>query len=142
MIIIHLLGSISDGERLPKKIRYNCSVWEYDREKEDYLKDGSYLFKTLFNNKKTSDFINDKIEIISEILDKEERKYLEGVIKPFEVMVRYIKKRGIDEEEYIHIKLHTDEDIELPFFKKGTMYRGMIEGEEYEKMELGLFEEE
>lgn len=75
-----------------------------------------------------------------EILDEEEKRYLEGVIRPFRDKVTYIQKlSGCG--EFITIQLER-EDINLPYFKANTMYKGMKHGEEYTLEELGLFEGE
>ena len=76
------------------------------------------------------------------ILDIEEKAYLEAVLRPFKDRVNYVYKRnGIDEEqEYIVVYLKDGDDCTLPFFKKGTMYKGMELDKEYTLKELGLFD--
>lgn len=73
------------------------------------------------------------------ILDDKEKEYLSAVIKPYKVSG--IKKRQVDNEEHIYIyvigKYYTDVII-LPYFKKGTMYKGMKLNKEYTLEELGL----
>lgn len=85
----------------------------------------------------------DIFEVVKEtsILDDEEKKYLEGIIRPFKNKVECISKETcvIDEAEYIYIGLGNDE-ITLPSFKRGTMYRGMEIEKEYTLKELGLDE--
>ena len=70
MKIIDLLVKISKDEEMPKKIRYEGYVWEYDKYAEDYYRnniDGGYinLFTSLFD-KATDSFINNEVEIIEE----------------------------------------------------------------------------
>ena len=70
MKIIDLLVKISQGERMPKKIKYEGYVWEYDKVTKDYYRNDIdeeyiYLFQELFE-KETGFFINDEIEIIEE----------------------------------------------------------------------------
>lgn len=70
-----------------------------------------------------------------QIIDDDEKRYLEGVIRhlegvirPFKDKVLYITKRSVISDstiEYISIQLAGDEYIWLPRFKKGTMYKGM-----------------
>lgn len=76
------------------------------------------------------------------ILDKEEKEYLENVIRPFRDRVKTIMKVSSFKynEEFIYIFLNT-EFIHMPRFSKGTMYKGMILNKEYTLEELGLFEE-
>lgn len=78
------------------------------------------------------------------ILDDIEKEYLSGIIKPFRNRVKYITKfRGVFDNEFIEIGHVMDNEaelyyIELPLFKKGTMYKGMEVGKKYTLEELGL----
>ena len=71
------------------------------------------------------------------ILDDAEREYLSAVIKPFRDKVEYITKKTLAYKEYIYIHIYAD-NIMLPRFKKGTMYKGMKPNKEYSLEELGL----
>lgn len=81
-----------------------------------------------------------------EILDKEEKEYLSVVIKPFRNRVESIQKKSYRESEYIKINIKVKiqgnssliDDILLPYFKQGTMYKGMKVDKEYTLKELGL----
>lgn len=73
-----------------------------------------------------------------EILDEKEKEYLSAVIRPFKGRVDYIKKLDITGIEFICIYLKNDEDIDFPYFKKGTMYKGMKLDRRYTLKELGL----
>lgn len=74
-----------------------------------------------------------------EILDEAERKYLADVIRPFKNRVKYIYKgqEWSNKKEFINIILKED-TLDLPYFKKGTMYKGMQIGRNYTLEELGL----
>lgn len=72
-----------------------------------------------------------------EILDETEKRYLSNVIKPFRDKVKAIKKISYS-REFIRIYIKEDEPIILPYFEKGTMYKGMKENKEYTLKELGL----
>lgn len=77
------------------------------------------------------------------ILDEKEKEYLSNVIKPFRNRIAYIMKCEDFTGEYIEIDLkdYCDEipDIVMfPYFKKGTMYKGMEVNKEYTLEELGL----
>lgn len=70
MKIIDLLVKISQGERMPKKIKYEGYVWEYSTDGKDYYRNDVdeeyiYLFQDLFK-KETGFFINNEVEIIEE----------------------------------------------------------------------------
>ena len=97
-------------------------------------------------------FFNDNVSIVKverpvkyetvferkeEILDKTEKIYLANIIRPFRDRVKWIKKNRISDNEYISIGVK-NEYICLPFFTKGTMYKGMEENKEYTLKELGL----
>ena len=84
-----------------------------------------------------------------QILDKEEKKYLSNVIRPFaNRMVSITKiKDWIDEDSNFEVleialrlpcKIRDMEFVHLPYFEKGTMYKGMELNKEYTLEELGL----
>lgn len=75
---------------------------------------------------------------VKEVLDVKEKEYLSAVIRPFKGRVDYIKKMDITGKEFICIYLKNDEDIDFPYFKKGTMYKGMKLDRRYTLKELGL----
>ena len=72
-----------------------------------------------------------------EILDETEKRYLSNVIKPFRDKVKAIEKVSYA-REFIKIYIKEDEPTILPYFEKGTMYKGMKENKEYTLKELGL----
>ena len=76
------------------------------------------------------------------ILDIEEKAYLEGVLRPFKDRVNYVYKRDSYDEgkQYLVFYLKDADDCALPFFKKGTMYKGMKLDKPYKLKDLGLFD--
>lgn len=76
-------------------------------------------------------------ECKEQILDKVERKYLSSVIGPFRDKVLYIQKASIGTDN-IRIGIKNDNTINLPCFKKDTMYKGMKAWEKYTLEELGI----
>ena len=91
-------------------------------------------------------YIDKMIGKKSSILDKQEKKYLSAVIKPFKNVFKYIyKTRSVSiGYEYIVIMLKDTRDndysitLTLPYFKAGTMYKDMELDKEYRLKELGL----
>lgn len=85
-----------------------------------------------------------------EILDKEEKKYLSAVIKPFRDNYKITittKATGSEHElRFLSIVLKNKNDdfyklpdeLCFPNFKKGTMYKGMKPYKDYTLEELGL----
>ena len=77
-----------------------------------------------------------------QILDKEEKKYLSAVIKPFRKRIKYITKHQsnitLPNDAFILIFLKDVETISLPLFKSETMYKGMEPNKKYTLKELGL----
>ena len=99
------------------------------------------FYKTLPNDF-TGKLTIDKGQVIKkeekkEILDEVEKEYLRAVIKPFRKSITYIIKETAIDKEYIELGLDYDV-IDLPYFKKGKMYKGMKEDKEYTLEELGL----
>lgn len=78
------------------------------------------------------------------ILDKAEKEYLSAVIKPFRNRVIDISLCGCSDKRFIRICVRRFDDrshferIELPYFKTGTMYKGMEYCKYYSLEELGL----
>lgn len=84
-------------------------------------------------------------EYKEDILDEKEKKYLSTVIKPFRDRVCSIcKLELISCNQFIHMEVKRyDEDtshdyINLPIFRKDTMYKNMKVGKDYTLKELGL----
>lgn len=78
-------------------------------------------------------------EAPKEILTKKEKEYLEAVIRPFRYRVIYVSKTYTNStDEFIRMELNNDNCV-LPYFKAGTMYKGMELDKEYTLKELGLF---
>ena len=83
---------------------------------------------------------------VKEVLDKKEREYLSKIIEPFKNRVKRIEKvkAVYCNSEFINIVLYSsvtydnEENIPLPYFKKGKMYKGMELYKEYTLKELGL----
>ena len=73
------------------------------------------------------------------ILDKVERKYLSDVIRPFRNKIDTISKfHTANAMQYIYFQMKDKNGWTLPLFKKGTMYKGMVQGKHYKLDELGL----
>lgn len=72
-----------------------------------------------------------------EILDETEKRYLASVIRPFRDKVEAIRKE-LSNKEFISIELKDEASINFPYFKKGTMYKGMKKDKKYTLKELGL----
>lgn len=96
-------------------------------------------FKSLPNNytgtiEVENGFIQEK-----EILDEAEKRYLKAIIRPFKNrVINIVKEDCYDGDCYISIDLGNGEYINLPYFKKRTMYNGMEEDKKYTLKELGL----
>lgn len=84
------------------------------------------------------------IKLPKPILNDAEKEYLGNIIKPFRNRIIWIGKSVYIPGEYIEIHLRHYDDgcssysIILPYFKKGTMYKGMELDKEYTLEELGL----
>lgn len=76
-------------------------------------------------------------ECKEQILDKVERKYLSSVIGPFRDKVLYIQKVSIGTDN-IRIGIKNDNTINLPCFKKDTMYKNMKAWKKYTLEDLGI----
>ena len=108
----------------------------YKRYKEEIIWESSSMLQDLLLGKFTI------VKIAKSILDDAEKKYLSAVIKPFRNKVYAIAKYDDgDDNYYIQISIKQNayfEYIDLPYFKKGTMYKGMELKKEYTVEQLGL----
>ena len=100
--------------------------------------------KDMFSDK----FLDQEIEIdVPDVLTESEREYLSNIIKPFRYRVFGIQKvigSGYCDISYISIvvdsisALKNRETIDLPFFQKDNLYKGMKKNCLYTLEELGL----
>ena len=66
---------------------------------------------------------------------------VKNFIKSTEIKVTYIVKYEIifyNDREYLKIRFDEVNYVDLPYFKKGTMYKNMEVHKEYTLKELGL----
>lgn len=119
----------SEIDKLSNKVQEEYSNVISNRDKVNYLK--KQLKQLKEENKKEKN---------KPILDDEGKEYLNAVIRPFKDKVKYIRKRGTSRGEYIEIGILNDSAIILPYFEKGTMYKGMEANKEYTLKELSLDE--
>lgn len=133
------------GVKLGEEFKLNDS----DDYKYKITKDGMFMYSGFASDWFSANHILlgvliGKYEIKKPILDDIEKEYLSGIIKPFRNRVKYITKfRGVFDNEFIEIGHVMDNEaelyyIELPLFKKGTMYKGMEVGKEYSVGDLEL----
>lgn len=119
----------SEIDKLSNKVQEEYSNVISNRDKVNYLK--KQLKQLKEENKKEKN---------KPILDDVEKEYLSAVIRPFKNRISDIVKRNFDSEKsYIVIHINS-ESFYFPYFKKGTMYKGMEANKEYTLKELGLDE--
>lgn len=124
-----------EGYRSKYKLTYDgLMYWSY--------LDSKWLISMFFK-----ELLTGKLKIIKQpkpILDDVEKEYLSNVIKPFRNRIICIIKNKCLPDEYlrIHLKHYTGKDaneiIYLPYFKNGSMYKGMEINKEYTLEELEL----
>ena len=119
----------SEIDKLSNKVQEEYSNVISNRDKVNYLK--KQLKQLKEENKKEKN---------KPILDDAGKEYLSAVIRPFKDKVKCIRKRGTSRGEYIEIGILNDSAIILPYFEKGTMYKGMEANKEYTLKELSLDE--
>lgn len=67
MKIIELLNKIADGEKVPKKIKFQNLIYEYQEDTQDYFngKTSEYITEG-FSTEDNRQFLNIEIEVIEE----------------------------------------------------------------------------
>ncbi|PWL65952.1 MAG: hypothetical protein DBY26_06695 [Amedibacillus dolichus] len=128
------------GVEMGAPFKIKCSTYNLHKITEDGLIDCENFECT----RKLSLLLKGELEVEKPILDKVEKRYLENVLRPFKDKVEFIRKNFhcSKSQEYIHIGIKNDFDIDFPNFQQGTMYKGMEENKPYTLEKLGLFEEE
>ena len=136
------LQALKEGKKVGNK-GWSSSVYLKKYFDRVVNQDGKTMNLTI-----TSMLSDDWEEYKEPILDEEEKKYLSAVIKPFRDRVIYIKKIDLHlgckkDCEYIFGRLGGNEydvvdTFSLPYFPKGSMYKGMETNKKYTLEELGL----
>ena len=137
--VAKLLGVELDEEFTLDDSKYKYKVTRYGLFKkycDDTIWDNSVILDDLLLGKFNI------IKIPEKILDPAEKRYLSAVIKPFRNKVYAIAKYDDgDDNYYIQIMVKQNvyfEYIDFPYFKKGTMYKGMELKKEYTVEQLDL----
>lgn len=138
IVTISKIRSTIIGVRFEIEEDTTFSKWNFDLDDIEYVVKQKH-FKSLPSNytgtiEVENGFIQEK-----RILDETEKRYLKSIIRPFKNKVNHISKEDCyDGDCYISIELDSDEYINLPYFKKETMYNGMEANKKYTLKELGL----
>ena len=123
-----------------------CLIYELNNHKDkDFIGRLYYKNKPIEENLEILLNLIEKLqkenEEVKDILDEKEKEYLSNIIKPFKNKVICIGKLDFCEDrqkEFIAICIKNDYPINLPNFKKNTMYRNMKLCKGYTLEELGL----
>ena len=86
---------------------------------------------------------NQEVEIeVPELLTKEEKEYLENLLRPFKEVVVFIKKVNSIKRplQCIYIALCNGEVINLPYFNVNEYYKNLEVDKQYTIEDLGLFQ--
>ncbi len=136
-------GKINEGTKfkmtkestlVDEKVMYNGTDLIYINSGKSIFND--YFFTTILH----LTFTLLAEEKKKEILNDEEKQYLSNFIRPFRNNVEWMEKvkKYDPDREYIQILINTDEEINLPSFEAGEMYKGMEANKRYEIEELGI----
>ncbi len=140
IVTISKIRSTIIGVRFEIEEDTKFSKWFFDLDDIEYVVKQKH-FKSLPNDYTGTIEVENGFIQKKEILDEAEKRYLKAVIRPFKDKIISISKLDFyDGDCNISIELDTEESINLPYFKKGTMYNGMKEDKEYTLKELGLDE--
>lgn len=137
-----------DSKELPKNFNYFGDVYELNT---GYIRNKNADLDNLYYNEYYCRYFNftgysDKEETViieEKILEEKEKEYLSNVIKPFRKRIKYISMDKYVDDCIIRITLthynkNYDDNILLPDFKNGSMYKRMEIGKQYTLKELGL----
>lgn len=135
--VAQLLG-VEIGEEFRIEGHSSNNIYRLTEENIEYLSCGHWFSISSTLNK----LLNGEYKVAKmPILDDVERKYLEGVIRPFRDDVESICKCETynGKKEYLTISFFsTVSDMYFPDYPMGTMYKGMVLNRKYNIEELGL----
>lgn len=136
--LIQALELMDMGEKV-LNTKYNSVFWF---ENGKLKSNDNYCSLSIHSQSLLTEKVWELYEGPKPILDTEEKTYLEAVLRPFKNKITYVIKRRYSrtKEEYIGIDAGEEFTIALPFFRLGTMYKGMEPDKEYTLEELGLFD--
>ena len=135
------------GVELEEEFRINVSPLEFRLTKSGLLY-WSNALQMWERSRSIEELLIGQYEIIKipkPILNEKEKKYLSNVIKPFRdkvISITNFYEESID-NNFIEIEVkqnYCNENgyVSFPYFKKGTMYKGMKLDKKYTLEELGL----
>ena len=135
------------GVELEEEFRIDNWFFKYKLTKDGFMCWSDYLQQWNYSGG-IEDLLTGESKIIKlpkPILNETERKYLSAVIKPFRdkvISIANYYEESID-NNFIEIEVkqnycNENQYVSLPYFKKGTMYKGMEEYKKYALEELGL----
>ena len=134
--VAQLLG-LEIGEEFRIEGHSSNNIYRLTEENIEYLSCGHwYSISSTLNNLLNGEYKVAKMPILDDV----EREYLSVVIKPFRDRVRIIYKfrYAYSSSESIVISIKDDNNVYLPSFERGTMYKGMELEKSYTLEELGL----
>lgn len=150
MTIVEAFKALKKGKKVTRNINTYIGI-EDGKIVERYRDNDMLICDTLLLKLSANEILNDEtgFEIYERpVLDEAEKKYLSAVIRPFKGKVKYIEKVGMylscnENYEYILSELGAKDKgvvntFTLPYFPKGSMYKGMKTGKKYTLEELGL----
>ena len=147
--ILELINKMARGEEVIKYISYNGIRYKLNKGLQDYINVSErgnryFLIYDILGNNKIHK-LNDIVYYREELLDKEEKKYLENVLRPYKNFEIDIKMCMLNTDEfYLDIEIHRNSIISsliLPPFAKNTMYKNLTLYCVYNIDDLGLFED-
>ena len=148
--ILKLINKMARGEEVPKYINYNGIRYKFRKDLQDYINESErgnkyFLIYDIFGDNKIHK-LNDIVYYREELLDKEEKKYLENILRPYKNFKITIDKKMLNTDEfYLDIEIHRNSviisSLVLPPFAKNTMYKNLTLYRRYNIDDLGLFED-
>ena len=139
MNTIESLQALKEGKKVRSK-EWAKNIYIYFKNGNIFYHDGSSYDRVATLKVTGENFHKNKYELyIEQILDKDEKAYLENVIRPFKDKVFSITKRRGAGGEFLNITMKNDSPLIFPYFDENAMYQEMKRDIPYSVQELGLF---
>ena len=112
----------------------------WDGYRQTYIIEGTSVGITAY------DLSTGKFSYEAPVLDDAEKRYLRGVVSPFRDRVDVIRKSKSSFDGFEYIRMYVrypgsgalQSNLQLPAFRSGTMYAGMVLNKDYTLAELEL----
>lgn len=144
---IEALQALAEGKRIRRKVWSNKDCFLEFNDKGELVDENGFFVEQdslEFTVSLKRDLIDDDWELYTVILTKDEKEYLEYVLKPFKDIIKYVEKTVYygGKFERLSVEFQNNTSMSFPLFEAKKYYKRVDTYKIYTLEELGLFEGE